>query len=201
MRLLRTVVLPVFCIVAVHAQEVMTAPRKSPDRKPACAAGAICFSGEVINGKEFRHPINASLDFVLEPGWTIAIVPRQAEGDCKEFASVVNAPYRAHRELYIDTSYGWTAENEVDASPRKFYFVTNCADYRIESERLNIVLWGYTHTEQEYNEALAKLGSSPLGTGRLWITSSKITHAGNSSEDNTGKIEWMQFAVEIKLPK
>jgi hypothetical protein len=113
----------------------------------------------------------------------------------------VNAPYRAHRQLYIDESYGWTAQEEMDDSPREFYFVTNCADYRAESERLNIVLWGYGHTDQEYKDAQERLGSSPLGEGHLWITKYKITHAGDSSEDNTGKVEWMQFAVEIKLPK
>jgi hypothetical protein len=197
----RAVVVALFCATAVHTQEVFTAPRKLPDRKPACAAGAICFSGEVFSGKEFRRSINASLEFVLEPGWNIAVVPKRPEGDCKEFASVVNAPYRAHRALYIDMSYGWTAENEVDTSPRTFYFVTNCGDYRTESERLNIVLWGYTHTEEEYKQAVAELGSSPLGTGRFWITASKVTHALDTSDNRAGKIEWMQFAVEIKLPK
>ena len=138
---------------------------------------------------------------MLEPGWTITIVPRQAEGDCKEFASVVNAPYRAHRDLYIDATYGWTAEDEVDDSPRQFYFVTNCADYRVESDRLKIVLWGYRHTDKEYKAALAKLGSSPLGEGRLWITNYKIANNSDSSGDKARKINWMQFAVEIKLPR
>jgi hypothetical protein len=199
------VALVILASVAVQAQD-STAPRKTsarkmPQRSPVCAVGAICFSGEVFSGKEFRHSISRSIDFILEPEWTIAIVPNEAEGDCKEFASVVNAPYRAHRQLEIDATYGWTAQNEVDDSPREFYFVSNCLDYRVESERLNIVLWGYSHTEREYNEALAKLGSSRLGTGRLWITAFKITHSGDTSEDNTGKIQWMRFAVEIKLPK
>jgi len=94
MRLQRVGLVGVFCVIAVYAEDVVTAPRKLPDRKPACDAGSICFSGEVFNGKEFRHSINASLDFVLEPVWNIAVVPRQSEGDCKEFASVVNGPYR-----------------------------------------------------------------------------------------------------------
>jgi len=45
------------------------------------------------------------------------------------------------------------------------------------------------------------LGASQLGTGRLWITKAKTSHASDDSEDKSGKIEWMQFAVEIKLPK
>jgi len=187
--------------LAAQAQQIKRVPRISPGLKPACAAGAICFSGEVFSEKEFRHPINSTLDFVLEPGWTISVVPKQAQGECEEFASVVNSPYRAHRQLYIDMAYGWTAEDEVNNSPREFLFVTNCPDYRAESARLNIVLWGHGHTDEEYNQAVAKLGSSPLGEGRLWITKYKITHTGDTAEDKSGKIEWMQFAVEIKLPK
>jgi hypothetical protein len=201
------------------------------EKPPACSPGAICFSGKVAHGEEFRKTLNADLEFVLNPGWTIAIVPKRPEEGCQEFASVVNAPYRAHRELYIDTSYGWTAEQEVSVSPREFRFVTNCADYRIEAARLNIVLWPYTATEQHHNEALAKLGTSPLGTGRLWITGSKISHpeagasvappflgkelnklqAGRAAscatcskdtpDQKLGKIEWMTFRVEIKLPQ
>ena len=130
-----------------------------------------------------------NLAFVLEPGWTIAIVPKRPEGDCREFASVANAPYRAHRDLYIDTSYGWTAEEEVSTSPREFRFVTNCADYRTESDRLAIVMWPYTSTDEKYQEALAKLGTLARGTGRLWITGSKTSHTDDTAANQVGKIE------------
>ena len=168
--------------------------------KPVCSPGAICFSGEVSEGEEFRKALNNKLEFVLQRGWTIAVVPKTPEDNCQEFASVVNAPYRAHRDLYIDMSYGWTAEQETSASPRQFDFVTNCADYRTESERLEIVLWGNNVTQGKYDEAMAKLGTSPLGTGRLWITGSKITHSGDTPNNKLGKITWMKFSVKIKLP-
>jgi hypothetical protein len=141
------------------------------------------------------------LDFVLQPGWTIAIEPKKPERDCNEFASVVNAPYGAHRDLYINTSYGWKAEEEVHASPREFRFVTNCADYRTEFQRLSIALSGDGVTGQKYKEALAKLGTSPEGTGQLWITGSKITHSNDTSDNNSGTIQWIRFTVEIKLPR
>ena len=151
------------------------------------------------SGREFHRAIDSSLEFVLEPGWNITIVPAKSDGDCKEFASVVNAPYRAHRQLEIDTSYGWTAQDEVDDSPRTFYFVTNCADYRTESKRLGIVLWGDGATEQEYQEAQKKLATSPLGTGRFWIIDSKIAKA-NDKTTTGASIQSMKFAVEINLP-
>ena len=62
------------------------------------------------------------------------------------------------------------------------------------------MLWGNNVTQQEYDEALAKLATSPLGKGHLWITDSKITHSGDTPDNKLGKITWMKFAVEIKLP-
>jgi len=76
--------------------------------------------------------------------------------------------------------------------------VTNCTDYRTESKRLEIALWGDGANEQQYKDAVSKLGSSRLGVGRLWITAWKITNAQDSGGD---KINWMRFSVEIILPK
>jgi hypothetical protein len=78
--------------------------------------------------------------------------------------------YRAQRGIYINAGYGWTADLEASVSPRP--------------TRQNPT--GST------NEAMAKLGSVPLGKGRLWITGSKI----NQKE---GKIECLQFSLEIVL--
>lgn len=199
MRPLAALTLALFSFTAAFSQKTLTTARKRPDRAPKCESGAICFAGEVISGREFRHAINSQLEFVLEPGWTITVIPTKPEGDCKEFASVVNAPYRAHRQLEIDMSYGWTAQDEVDSSPRTFFFVTNCADYRTESKRLGIVLWGDGATEQEYQEAQRRLATSPSGTGRFWIVDSKLTTANNGATAESS-IQRMKFAVEIKLP-
>lgn len=169
--------------------------------KPTCSPGAICFSGEVSEDREFRRALNSELTFVLERHWRITIVPKQPEGDCQEFTSAVNAPYRAHRDLLIDTSYGWTAEDEVSSSPREFLFVTNCKDERIKFQRMSIALGSTPATPREYEEALAKLGTSALGKGRLWITDSRISHASDTPDDKLGKIAWMKFTVEILLPR
>ena len=185
--------LAVLLCALASAQTTQQAKRKVAEAaRPECSAGAICFNGEVSNGKEFRKSLNADLDFVLQPGWTIAIEPKRPQGNCNEFASVVNAPYRAHRALYIDLSYGWTAEEEVLTSPREFQFVTNCKDWETEAARLNIAMWPYNATEKQYEEAVAKLGSTAGGKGRLWITGSKVSG---------GRIMSMNFSVEIKLPE
>jgi hypothetical protein len=192
-----------FCALATDAQSIKKTPRKmSRKDKPVCSPGAICFSGKVSEGEVFRKTLNSELDFVLEPGWgwTITIVTRRPEDGCAELASVVNPPYRGHRDLNLDTSYGVTAEEEVSNSPREFGFVTNCNDFRVEDERLMIVL-GYTATPQKADEALEKLGTSALGKGRLWITDSRISHARDTPDEKRGKIESMSFTVEVRLPR
>jgi hypothetical protein len=190
----------IFCAWLANAQTVNRMPRKIPGAdKPVCVSRAICFSGEVSADAEFRKALNADLDFVI--AGRIALVPKRPGPDCDEFASVVTGPQREHRDLYIDTSYGWTAEQEVSTSPREFRFGTNCNDYRIELERLNLVLWPYTATPEKYEEALAKLSTSPLGKGRLWITGSRISHAHDTPDEKAGTIEWMKFSVEIILPR
>jgi hypothetical protein len=130
------------------------------------------------------------LELVLARGWRITIVPSKPEGTCRDLAWVVNPPFRAHGPLQIDVTYGWTAEDEVATSPREFQFVTNCAHYQAEYERVSIALGSIAATPQKYEEAVAKLGSSPTATGRFWITDSRI---------QAGKIEWMKFSVEIRL--
>jgi hypothetical protein len=116
-------------------------------------------------------------------------------------AWVVNAPYRAHNSLYIDMSYGFTAEIEVAGSPREFNFVTTCKDYTTEADLLQIALWPYNATAKQVDEAMDKLGRSPQGKGRLWITGSKISHEDDTDENKLGRIEWMTFSVEIVLPR
>lgn len=138
-------------------------------KTPLCSTKTICLSGELSKGNEFHQAIDDKLELVLEPerdtetGWNIRVVPRRKEPDCDEFAVVVTPPYRFHSLLDIDTSYGISAEDEVTSSPRDFNFVTNCKDSKTEFDRLQIVLWPYSFSKQEVREALAKLGSSPLG--------------------------------------
>jgi hypothetical protein len=187
--------------LSASAQSVVKRQRKTPGaEKPECSQGAICFSGEVSHGAEFRKALDSGLEFLLALPSGIAIVPMQPQGDCRELASVVNGPYRAHRDLLFDTSYGWTAEQEVTTSPREFRFVTNCADYQTEYERLLIALGATTVTQQQYDAAVAALGTLAHGKGRLWITDSKVTHRNDTPDEKLGSVHWIRFSVEILLP-
>lgn len=168
--------------------------------KPECAATAVCFDGEVNEGQEFRRPINADLEFVLQPGWRIAVFTRHPQRDCLDLAGIVNYPLRAHNDLEIDASYDWTAEQEVRTSPREFRFVTNCADFEAEIERLQIFEGQLRASPEKTREAGEKLGTSAMGKGRLWITEARTTHEHSYVSPANGAVVWMKFSVEITLP-
>jgi hypothetical protein len=119
------------------------------------------------------------------------VVPNQpATTTCKLSLSVANPPLRAHNDTEIDAAYDWTAEQEVETSPRDFRFPTNCADY----ERL------YRLLQSDPEKYVANLSSLAKGQGRLWITDSRVTHPHGDISSENGAVEWMKFTVEIKLP-
>jgi hypothetical protein len=130
---------------------------------------AIRFSGQLARGETFRKEINKDLAFALVPntidpeaisGWTITISP---EGDhpreCNDFVWVVMPPYRSYNPRYLDTSYGTTAEEAMKFSPRDFNFVLNCSDYKQEEARVDRILWSYSYSNDEVQEAQDKLGT------------------------------------------
>ena len=175
-------------------------------------AKLIRFSGEVARDHEFRRPIGHGLVFALvsdksEPGaisgWTITIAPeaKQDHADSNDFAWVVMPPYRSSNSRYLSTTYGTTAKEAVGWSPRDFNFVLNCHDYQAEGARLDIALWPYSYSKQQQHDALAMLGTSAQGRGKMWIDKSKIRQAALAINGlNYGSIDWIQFHVEIQFP-
>jgi hypothetical protein len=172
---------------------------------------SIRFTGEASQDQAFRKSIGHGLDFVLMPasmgdgitGWTIKVSPQGQPSDpkCTDFAWVVTPPYHFQNMLYLDTSYATTAQEAVRASPREFRFVLNCADFKTERKRVELAIYPSTASKQEVDEAMAKLGSTPLGTGRLWIKDYRITPGQKSDTGvDLGVIHWIKFKVEIKFP-
>jgi hypothetical protein len=182
--------------IAANAQSKATyrVQRKVPSiGHPECTKGAICFSGEVTEGKEFRKTLNADLDFVLALPGGIDIVPKQPDPACNLSQWIANPPLRAHHDTEIDAAYDWTAEQEVTTSPREFQIVQNCREY----QSLYDPVYGQpTNLDAEkYFDVLKTLKSK----GRLWITASRVTHSHDSVNKGNGAIEWLKFSVEIVL--
>ncbi len=172
---------------------------------------SVTFIGEATEGQTFRKSIGHGLDFVLTPnlmgggitGWIIEISPQGTPSDpgCKDFSWVATPPYHFKNVLYLDTAYNTTAQEAVGDSPRVFSFVVNCADFKTEFKRVELVMHHSNASEQEVDEARAKLGTSPLGKGRLWIEDSKITPGQKSdTAKDLGAIHWIKFKVEIEFP-
>jgi hypothetical protein len=114
----------------------------------------------------------------------------------------VTPPYHFQNVRYLDTKYGISAQEAVCDSPREFSFVLNCTDFETERKRVDLAIYPPNNaSRQEVDEARAKLGSSPLGKGRLMIVDSKITPGHNSgTAEDLGAIHWIKFKVEIKFP-
>lgn len=170
---------------------------------------SVTFTGEATEGKDFRQSIGDGLDFVLRSnskgvtGWTLEVSPQGTppDSDCGDFLWVATPPYDFENQSYLDTGYGITAQEAVRNSPREFNFVLNCADYETESKRVELVLYGSNASKKDVDEAQAKLGSSPLGKGKLWIEDSKISPGhGTGAGKDLGAIHWIKFKVEIKFP-
>ena len=174
------------------AQSEKKMPRKVPGAsKPECAQGSICFSGEIREGQTFRKDITAGLEFVLGLPGGFQVEIKHAEASCKQLFWVADPPFHAHRPTEIDAQYDWTAEQEVETSPREFRFATSCEAYR--------TLFDLSQTDAE--KYIADFKSLANGEGRLWITDSRVTHSHGINSKEQGAVEWMKFSVEIKLSK
>jgi len=115
-----------FGTVVGTAQSEKKMPRKVPGAsKPECAQGSICFSGEIREGQTFRKDITAGLEFVLGLPGSFQVEIKHAEASCKQLFWVADPPFHAHRPTEIDATYDWTAEQEVETSPREFRFATD----------------------------------------------------------------------------
>src|SRR5438067_1221608 len=105
---------------------------------PADASDEIVpFQGELSRGHNFRQSIGHGLTLLLTDdgaGWTIGVSPQTAtEPQCGDLAWVVNPPFRNYNALYLNASYGMTAQEAVEISPREFNFVLSCAGLKREA--------------------------------------------------------------------
>jgi hypothetical protein len=179
---------------------------------PAPAKGEIVrLESEVFRGRDFRQPIGHGLVLVLAAGgdgWTIGVFSSHTakETECGDFAWVVNPPFRGYNALYLHPSYGMTAQDAVEDSPREFNFVLSCAGLKRESTFVGRLIEsspaGMQPTEKQLAEAQAKMGTTPQGQGKLWILDSKTSPAPDEVDGrNYGRIDWIRFRVEIRFPE
>src|SRR5207253_5119893 len=138
-----------------------------------CAQGSICFSGEIREGQTFRKDLSADLELVFGLPGEFQVEIKHAEAGCKQLFWVADPPFHAHRLTEIDAQYDWTAEQEVETSPREFRFATSCETYRTLFDLL----------QTDAGKFVANFESLANGEGRLWITEWRVTHSHGLSRE------------------
>jgi hypothetical protein len=92
-----------------------------------------------------------------------------------------------HNQTEIEAGYVWTAEDDVDDSPRELLIVENCEQFQTlydlvyDPSKADIYKYG------DYIWILKK-------HGRLWINDSRLSP---SLGDENSTIGWLIFRVEI----
>jgi hypothetical protein len=164
------------------------------------------FQGEVMRGGAFRKEIGRGLVLVLKPeesGWTVAVEPAvRPDAACEmDFAAVVAVPMRGYREVDLSATYGNTAQEAVSLSPREIDFVLSAEDCKREAERRTKLMWSYSYSAKEVQDAEAKFATSPEGKIVLKVIDSKVSAAGVLVEGkDPGKIDWLKFEVVVTFP-
>jgi len=163
----------------------------------------LTFTGEATLREPFEREIGHNLIFRLVPtvgdedsGWNISIVPKSGSPD-DEFCGIATPPYHFYNPRYLDTSYATSAKDAVAFNPRQFNFVLTHEDNQVAGEYVNMTIYRNHATKEDFEEIDDKAAKVEVGTGELQILNSRIS-PGNS-ENETGKIEWIQFLVKLKF--
>jgi hypothetical protein len=163
----------------------------------------VRFAGVVDDGQSFQHVVNEEYTFRLQStadsvlsGWTIEVrTPRLAEPE-NELSSVATPPHRFWNPRYIETSYGWTAQQAVEFGDRDFSFVRP-DNYARLHEALVRLLWPNGATDAELEPAQHLYDETPRYPGRLRIVESTIT----PTSDGVGRLSRIRFDVSLCVPR
>jgi hypothetical protein len=165
----------------------------------------VRFTGEITRGKSFEQDIGHDLVFRLIPtpgyadmGWRIQVEPKIDPDDGPiEFSAVATPPYRRYNPRFLETSYGNTAKQAVEMTPRAFYFVQSVDDEHRAEECLNAAIYPTNVSDEEKVRVVQEQKQIQLGKGELRIVKSRIGR-GKTLTD-AGTIDWLRFEVDIEF--
>ena len=189
---------PAYSADDISENAAVSAPRES-----------IRFSGEVSKGLKFETEIGENLFFRLNPhelGWMISVGSKTSAEN--NFCGVVTPPYRGINHIYIE---GWHFRNADNTGPneagpknvnapqeiREFNFVLDDADYRKAFDALRKLLWSYSYSKREVEEARRVHEKLTKGRGTLTIRDLKLN---NLEAGKQAGIDLMRFDLELVLP-
>lgn len=208
----------------------------------ACAAAAqpakeevLRFQSELVAGQSLLVAIRHGLVFGLFPqegGWEISVGPQAPAAECKnerDYAGVVNPPWRAHNSLELYPIYEFTAwdlfqpdvgfaRHRAEAGPNQPPVPTTPGTRRMPKKQhpngsawdFNFVLScaGFQRENAFFQrvqgavpatEAQQQEASDKLGTSPQGHGTIWILDSRISGED-PGKVDWFRFRVEIRFP-
>jgi hypothetical protein len=201
-------IIPVILVVALASMpgSAQNHSRKSKTPAPEIENPDVDFTAEVERGKTFEHDIGHDLIFRLEvpetgdyAGWDIMIVPKTQPADGPiEFSAIATPPYHSYNERYIDVTFGFSAKEILEMSPRRFNFVMSENDEHRAEEVVNVALYPNSASDDEKQRVAESSENIQLGTAEFKALKYRIT----SIKDPLfpGSIEWMRFEVKLKFP-
>lgn len=162
-------------------------------------ASPVTFSGRVEKGERFEYPLENGLVFRLlpnsagnPPGWIITVAKTDRSRD--DYVWVVTPPYRFWNPRYVDISYGTSAREASEITPREFYFVTNENDYKTANEALDVILWPKNYKKKEIEAAHNKLNAVQKRKGVFTIINADLS----PGSDGIQEMKSMEFKVDIE---
>jgi hypothetical protein len=172
----------------------------------------IKFGGEVTSGEDFTKEFgNLLFRLRAEPntrnpqGWTIQVrLKGKSSGMDPEFAWPATPPYRSSNPLYIDLSYGFTPEQAIAWTPRRFGFVTDSATYSKLTSVIDKLLWPAEEDKGKSQKELDKLDEERRSQWTRLVESSSKGKLDivdyHLSSDGNAEIKWLRFNVELTVP-
>jgi hypothetical protein len=188
---------------------------------------AVSIQGEVSAGQAYERALGGGLEVWLQPiasGWILRVIPVQGPRDGWDYAQVATPPYHAVTPLSISTDFGFRAQDAIGWNPRRFRFAPDKAAYGRMLELERRLEAGGTTPSPELERAMAGLvASAPEGVFRIvdarlvpgtanqWrmaaavashfsTTAHTLEQPAGRAADPLGKVLWMRFAIELKLP-
>lgn len=165
----------------------------------------VHFTAEVERGKAFEQSIGHDLVFRLaltpgywDIGWKIQISPKTDPEDGPiEFSAVATPPYRRYNPRFLEASYGNTAKQAVEMTPRVFYFVQSVDDEHRAEECLNAAMYPTNVSDEEKVRVVQEQQQIQLGKGELRILKSRLGHSKTLTD--AGTIDWLRFEVDVEF--
>jgi hypothetical protein len=161
----------------------------------------LIIEGTVTPGVPLAQRFGPGFSFALKEqhgGWAVEIT--HAASSEKDLIYPVNPPYRFSNHQRIGPGYGESARDSAHISPREFAFLVRPDDVGRAWDDVERVLWPYTHSEVEVQQATDELARFPTGTLRLEILAAEFAPCGDSGQEPDECVSRFTFRATIVWP-